>query len=29
VGEHPLGSLAAAVGIGFILAKMMDLGGRH
>lgn len=29
VGQHPLGSLAAAVGIGFILAKMMDLGGRH
>lgn len=27
IADHPLGSLATAVGIGFILAKMMDLGG--
>jgi len=29
VSEHPLGSLAAAVGVGFILAKLMDIGGRR
>ena len=29
VGEHPLGSLAAAVGVGFVLAKLMELGGRR
>lgn len=29
VTEHPLGSLAAAVGIGFILAKLLNSGDRH
>lgn len=29
VGEHPLGSILAAFGIGFIIAKLMDLGGRR
>lgn len=29
VGDHPLGSLAAAVGVGFILGKLFNLGERH
>ena len=29
VGEHPLGSVLAAFGIGFVIAKLMDLGGRR
>lgn len=29
VGDHPLGSLLTAFGIGFIIAKLLDLGGRR
>lgn len=29
VGEHPLSALATAFGIGFILGKILDLGGRR
>ncbi len=29
IGERPLASVAAAVGIGFILAKIMDLGSKR
>jgi ElaB/YqjD/DUF883 family membrane-anchored ribosome-binding protein len=29
IGRHPLTSLFAAFGIGFVLAKCMDLGRRH
>ncbi|MFP4639255.1 MAG: YqjD family protein [Guyparkeria sp.] len=29
VGRHPLTSVMAAFGIGFVVAKLMDLGGRH
>jgi len=29
VGEHPWGSVLTALGIGFILAKLMDTGGRR
>lgn len=28
IGQHPLASVAAAVGVGFIIAKLMDLGRR-
>ncbi|MFB6259704.1 MAG: DUF883 domain-containing protein, partial [Thiohalorhabdaceae bacterium] len=29
VNEHPWGSLLAALGVGFILAKVMDRGDRR
>jgi ElaB/YqjD/DUF883 family membrane-anchored ribosome-binding protein len=29
IGEHPLGSVLAAFGIGFVIAKLMGLGGRR
>ncbi|MFO7582976.1 YqjD family protein [Guyparkeria sp.] len=29
VGRHPLTSVVAAFGIGFVIAKLMDQGGRH
>ena len=29
VGEHPWGSLLAALGVGFIVAKIMDWGERR
>jgi ElaB/YqjD/DUF883 family membrane-anchored ribosome-binding protein len=29
VGEHPLGSVLAAFGVGFVIAKLMDIGGRR
>jgi ElaB/YqjD/DUF883 family membrane-anchored ribosome-binding protein len=29
VGEHPLGSLLTAFGVGFVIAKLLDLGGRR
>lgn len=29
VGEHPLTSLLTAFGVGFVLAKLFDLGGRR
>ena len=29
VGQHPAGSLMAAFGMGFVIAKLLDLGGRH
>lgn len=29
IGEHPIGSVAAAVGVGFLIAKLMDLGTRR
>ena len=29
IGGHPLSSLAMAFGVGFVLAKLMDLGGRR
>lgn len=29
IGEHPMSSLLAAFGLGFIIAKMLDLGGRR
>ncbi|WP_455384159.1 DUF883 family protein [Acidihalobacter prosperus] len=29
VGEHPLSSLLTAFGIGFVIAKLLDLGGRR
>ncbi|MGM0517664.1 MAG: DUF883 family protein [Pseudomonadota bacterium] len=29
VGRHPFTSVVAAFGIGFIIAKVMDMGGRH
>lgn len=29
IGEHPTGSLLTAFGVGFIIAKLMDVGGRH
>ncbi|HSH84478.1 MAG TPA: hypothetical protein VK979_04880 [Guyparkeria sp.] len=29
VGRHPLTSVAAAFGIGFIIAKLLDAGGRR
>lgn len=29
IGEHPMSSLLAAFGLGFIIAKMLDIGGRR
>lgn len=29
IGQHPLSSLITAFGLGFIIAKLMDLGGRR
>ncbi|MFA5530303.1 MAG: hypothetical protein WDA11_06525 [Thiohalomonadaceae bacterium] len=29
IGEHPIGSIATAVGVGFLIAKLMDLGNRR
>ncbi|MDX2502855.1 MAG: hypothetical protein QNL62_00040 [Gammaproteobacteria bacterium] len=29
INKHPSGSLLAAFGIGFIIAKLLDTGGRH
>ena len=29
VGEHPVGSVLTAFGIGFIIAKLLDSGGRR
>lgn len=29
VGDHPLSSLLTAFGIGFVIAKLLDLGGRR
>lgn len=29
VGEHPFGALLTAFGIGFIVGKLLDLGGRR
>ena len=29
VGEHPVGSVLTAFGIGFIIAKLLDVGGRR
>jgi ElaB/YqjD/DUF883 family membrane-anchored ribosome-binding protein len=29
IERHPLGSIAAAFGIGFIIAKLLDRGGRE
>ncbi len=29
IGQHPLASVATAVGVGFVLAKLMNLGSRH
>lgn len=29
VGEHPAGSVLTAFGLGFIIAKLLELGGRR
>lgn len=29
IGQHPLSSLLTAFGLGFVIAKLMDLGKRH
>jgi ElaB/YqjD/DUF883 family membrane-anchored ribosome-binding protein len=29
IGQHPLSSVLAAFGVGFLIAKLMDLGGRR
>jgi len=29
IGEHPIGSIATAVGVGFLIAKLMDMGNRR
>lgn len=29
VGQHPLGAMVAAFGLGFVVAKLLDLGGRR
>lgn len=29
IGQHPLASMATAVGVGFIVAKLMTLGARR
>lgn len=29
IGEHPTGSILTAFGVGFLVAKLMDLGGRR
>ena len=29
IGQHPFSSVLAAFGIGFLIAKLMDIGGRR
>lgn len=29
VGEHPTGSILTAFGVGFLIAKLLDIGGRR
>ena len=29
IGEHPIGSTLTALGLGFIIAKLIDIGGRR
>lgn len=29
ITKHPAGSMLTAFGLGFIIAKLMDVGGRH
>lgn len=29
ITQHPAGSMLTAFGLGFIIAKLMDMGGRH
>lgn len=29
ITQHPAGSMLTAFGLGFIIAKLMDIGGRH
>ncbi len=29
IGEHPFGSIAAAAGVGFIIGRLLELGGRR
>jgi ElaB/YqjD/DUF883 family membrane-anchored ribosome-binding protein len=29
IGQHPAGSVLTAFGVGFIIAKLLDLGGRR
>jgi ElaB/YqjD/DUF883 family membrane-anchored ribosome-binding protein len=29
VGQHPAGSLLTAFGVGFLVAKLLDIGGRR
>lgn len=29
IGQHPTGSLLTAFGVGFIVAKLLDMGGRR
>ena len=29
LGEHPVGGVLTAFGIGFIIAKLLDVGGRR
>jgi ElaB/YqjD/DUF883 family membrane-anchored ribosome-binding protein len=29
IGQHPTGSLLTAFGIGFVVAKLLDMGGRR
>jgi ElaB/YqjD/DUF883 family membrane-anchored ribosome-binding protein len=29
VGQHPAGSLLTAFGVGFIIARLLDMGGRR
>jgi len=29
VGEHPVGSVLTAFGVGFVIAKLLDVGGRR
>jgi ElaB/YqjD/DUF883 family membrane-anchored ribosome-binding protein len=29
IGQHPAGSLLTAFGVGFIVAKLLDMGGRR
>lgn len=29
IGQHPIASVATALGVGFVLAKLMDVGSRR
>ncbi|MBI3772981.1 MAG: DUF883 family protein [Gammaproteobacteria bacterium] len=29
IGEHPLASVGVAFGVGFLIAKLLDMRGRH